>query len=65
MPLTLAIQHAMRTRHIVICGLPRSTIFFHIYLRNGRIFEKNVTKHEMCFDFLQIFVCNISHSKKN
>jgi len=23
------IQHAMRTRHIVICGLPGSTIFFH------------------------------------
>ena len=24
------IQHAMRMRHIVICGLPRSTEFFHI-----------------------------------
>jgi len=26
----LVIQHAMRMRHVVICGLPRSTKFFHI-----------------------------------
>ena len=26
----LAVQHALRMRHIVICSLPRSTIFFHI-----------------------------------
>jgi len=28
--LALGIQHAMRMRHIVIYGLPHSTIFFHI-----------------------------------
>jgi hypothetical protein len=26
----LGIQHAMRMRHIAICVLPRSTIFFYI-----------------------------------
>ena len=28
----LGIQHAMRIRHIIICGLLRSTVFFHIIL---------------------------------
>jgi hypothetical protein len=26
----LRIQHAVHMRHIAICGLPQSTIFFHI-----------------------------------
>ena len=38
--LALGIQHAMRTCHIVICGLPRSTVFFHVFFINGTIFEK-------------------------
>jgi hypothetical protein len=28
----LGIQHVMRTRYIVICGLSRSTVFLHIIL---------------------------------
>jgi hypothetical protein len=28
--IALGIQHAMRMRHIAICSLPRSTVFFHI-----------------------------------
>ena len=36
----LVIQHAMRMRHIVICGLPGSAIFFPCYLIKVRIFKK-------------------------
>ena len=36
----LVTQHAMRMCHIVIFGLPRSTIFFTHYLINEAIFEK-------------------------
>jgi len=28
--LALGIQHAIPMRHIVFCGLPSSTVFFHI-----------------------------------
>jgi hypothetical protein len=35
----LDIQHAIRMRHIVICGLSGSTIFFPLYLINGTILE--------------------------
>jgi len=48
----LIIQHAMRVRHIVICGLPRCTVF---YLKNGTIFENMLLNTECMMWFpLQI-----------
>jgi len=55
----LGIQHAMRMRHIAICDLPRSTIFFPSYLINGTIFggKKNFAEHKICvLIFSTIFV---------
>jgi hypothetical protein len=43
----LGIQHAMHMRHIVICGLPRFTLFFHILI-NGTIFEKKKLLNIKC-----------------
>jgi hypothetical protein len=53
-------------RHIAICGLPRSTVFFYILI-NGTIFEKKKKlRNKMCVLFSSpIFAWNISHSKKN
>ena len=36
----LDIEHAMRMRHTVICGLSGYTIFFPNYLTNSTIFER-------------------------
>ena len=45
----LGIQHAIRVHHIVICGLPRSTIFFPHYLINGTIFERKSQNTKFVF----------------
>jgi hypothetical protein len=45
----LGIQNAMRMRHITICALPRSTIFFPHYLINDEIFEKRLLNTKCVF----------------
>jgi hypothetical protein len=44
------IQHAMRMRHTVICGLPVSQMFFHIITKSAQI-KKKLIGLEMCSDF--------------
>ena len=51
----LVIQNAMRIRHIVIYGLPRSTIFLYIISYTARFKKKKVAGYKMCFDFLYNF----------
>jgi hypothetical protein len=49
----LGSQHAMRMRHIVICGLPHATTFFHLI--SGRIFENQLLNTKLHFDFLYMY----------
>jgi len=51
----LGIQHEMGMRHIVICDLPRSIIFFHIISLTAEFSTKRYWTQNVCYDFLYNF----------
>jgi hypothetical protein len=48
-PIALVIQHAMHMRHIVICGLPVSTIFSHIISQTAGLSAKKLLNTKCVF----------------
>ena len=52
---TLVILHAMRVRHIDICGLPGSKTFYYIISKTAQFSTKCYWTQNVCFDFLYNF----------
>ena len=62
----LSTQREMRMRHIIICGLPGSTIFFFTLSHKRHDFRKKVTEHKKrALIPSTTFIRYIPQSKKN
>ena len=61
------LQHAMRMRHIVICGLPESIIFSFTLIHVRHDLRKRIfIECKMCIlIFYTAISLTVSHSKKN
>ena len=63
--IALGIRQAKRMRHIIICSMPGSTVFFYIISKTVW-FSKKVTENKMrVLSVSTTFVWNISYYKKN
>jgi len=51
--------------YYIICGLPHSATFSHIFSQTARFMKESYRIHIVWFNFLYKFVWNISHSIKN
>jgi len=58
------IQHAMCTRHTVICGMPGSTIFSALSHKRTRFSKKLLNIKCVLILLITTFVWNIPHSSK-
>jgi hypothetical protein len=62
----LGIQHAKRLRHIDICGLFGTTVFWTLSHKRRDFRGKKGAEHKMCvLIFSRSFFRNISRSKKD
>jgi hypothetical protein len=62
----LGIQHEMRMRHMVNCGMPGCTVFFYIISYKARFPKKKLYwTNNVLFHFFKTFVWIIFHSRKN